>query len=479
MNDNKNGIASEKQQPINVLRKGNVDSVREDLERIIVASCINDENFYISITSEDIKSDDFSCQLCSTTFKIMEDVFKKHIMPKASIVRQEMLMFLHKRVKNTEKINELMYRFDEMLSKKETDSDTLAIHVDRFKEYKMKDNIINILNNAKRMADDGQTAEVLDYILDSYVMSFNDKEEVNGINFYDLMKREINEYNPYLEKEVVTGNPSRTGIYLIDTKYLNGGVVEGNMCIIAGRPGSGKTTLVKVIGLNNARDGKKVLFVSLEMSQKQIMQGYYAQTARVEYGKILKNDLSIEEFNRMQLALDKEENKLTDYHIVENDSLTISQLINMLIRYKKQYGIEVFMLDYIQQIRLDNGSVPKNEQEYSMISELIRTIIKKLKLQAYICAQVNRDCEKRVDKKPIASDLRSTGKLEQDAAYILTTYRDEYYHPLDSDHPTDHPKTMDISIAKNRFGPMGVVRVMFEGEFQNIANLRDGDLGEQ
>ena len=90
------------------------------------------------------------------------------------------------------------------------------------------------------------------------------------------------------------------------------------MCIIAGRPGSGKTTLVKVIGLNNARAGKKVLFTSLEMSQKQIMQGYYAQIARVEYGKILKNELSVDEFNRMQMALDKEENKLTNYHIVKH-----------------------------------------------------------------------------------------------------------------------------------------------------------------
>lgn len=454
------------------------DNVRDNLEMIIVASAINDECLFMDLKSNDVVANDFKNPLCSTTYKIMEDIFKKNIMPKATMVEQEMLMFLHKTVKNEKKINELMYRFKEMLPKMEVDSDALNVHLQRFNEYKMKDNIVGILHNAMRMADNGEVSEVLNYVLDAYVMSFNEKKEVDGINFYDLMRKDLDSYNPYAEKQETDANPSKTGIFLLDTKYLNGGVAEGNMCIVAGRPGSGKTTLVKVIGLNNARDGKKTLFVSLEMSKEQIAQGYYAQTARVEYGKILKNELTTEEYNRILMAVDKEENNLPNYHIVESDSLTISQLINLLIRYQKQYGIEVFMLDYIQQIRLDNGSVPKNEQEYSMVSELIRTIIKKLKLKAYICAQVNRDCEKRPDKHPIASDLRSSGKLEQDAAYILTTYRDEYYNPIDSDHPTDHPKTMDITIAKNRFGPMGMVRVMFEGEYQNIANLANGDVGE-
>lgn len=454
------------------------DNVRDSLESIIVSSAIHNEDFFLILKSNDVVSTNFKSNLCSTTFKIMEGISEKSIMPKESIVEQEMLVFLHKNVKDARKIDELMIRFKNMLLKTESDMDALSIHLERFQEYVMKDNILGILSNAKKMADSGDVTNVLNYIMDAYVMSFNEKKEIDGINFYDLMRKDLDTYNPYTEKTETSANPSKTGIFLLDTKYLNGGVAEGNMCIVAGRPGSGKTTLVKVIGLNNARAGKKTLFVSLEMSKEQIIQGYYSQTARVEYGKVLKNELTVDEYNRVLLAVEKEENNLPNYHIVESDSLTVSQLVNLLIRYQKQHGTEVFILDYIQQIRLDNGSVPKNEQEYSMVSELIRTIIKKLKLQAYICAQVNRDCEKRPDKRPIASDLRSSGKLEQDASYILTTYRDEYYNPLDSDHPTDRPKTMDISVAKNRFGPMGSVRVMFEGEYQNIGNLLDGDIGE-
>lgn len=453
------------------------DSIRDNLELIIVASAINEENFFLELKANSVEAKDFNNPLCSTTFKIMEDIFKKNIMPKLSMIEQEMMMFLYNTVKNQAKIDELMSRFRCMLPKKEEDAEVFEHHMERFIQYKMKDGLVGILTNAKKMADSGEVEEVLNYILDSYIMSFNERKEIDGINFYDLMRKDIDSYNPYVERPM-NNNGAKTGIYIVDTKYLNGGVAEGTMCIIAGRPGSGKTTLLKTIGYNNARDGKKTLLFSLEMSKEQIAQGYYAQIARVDYGKILRNELTVEEYNRVLMAVSQEENNLPNYHIVESDSMTVSQLINMLIRYKKQHDIEVFLLDYIQQIRLDNGNVPKNEQEYSLVSELIRTVIKKLKLKAFICAQVNRDCEKRQDKHPIASDLRSSGKLEQDAAYILTTYRDEYYNPLDSDHPTDHPKTMDISIAKNRFGPMGMVRVMFEGEYQNIANLVDGDINE-
>ena len=447
------------------------NNVRYNLEKIIIASAIKKEEFFVELQSLDVASTDFKSPMCATVYGIMSNIFKKNVTPTESYIEQELLLYLYgKYNSDNKKVNELMYLYKELLTKYELDDEVLHIHFERFQEYKLKDGLTEILNNAKKMADDGHTKEVLNYILDSYITSFNERKEVDGINFYDLMRKDLESYNPYAEREII-GSQSKTGIFELDTKYLNGGVAEGTMCIIAGRPGSGKSTLAKVIAINNAKDGKKVLFVSLEMSEEQIKQGYYAQIARVDYGKIMRKELTAEEYNKIMIAVDKEENKLRDFHIVERDSITISQFINLLIRYKKKEGIDVVFLDYIQQVRLDNGSVPKNEQEYSLVSELVRTIIKKLKLQAYLCAQVNRDCEKRNDKKPMASDLRSTGKLEQDAGYIFTTYRDEYYNPLDSDHPTERPKTMDISVVKNRFGPMGVVEVMFEGEYQNICNM--------
>lgn len=448
-------------------------NVRERLEKIIVSSLIYDEEFFLEIKSRDIETSDFKSVLCAKVFEIVDSYFEREtVMPSEKIVSQELLGYLYKTIKDPQRINACKEKYTQLLAYRENDLDSFNVHLSNFCAAKMKDGVLNILNNAKSLAEDKDISEVLDYILDAYVTSYNSKSEIDGINFYDLMRKDIDAYSPYAENIEVVGNTAKTGIYYLDKNYLNGGVLEGNMCIIAGRPGSGKTTLAKVIALNNAREGKKVAFVSLEMSKEQIAQGYYAQLARVELGKILRKELCPEDYQKMLTAIEQEENKLPNYHVIESDSLTVSELINLLIRYRKKHGIEVLVLDYIQQIRLPNGSVPKNETEYSLVSELIRTIIKKLGLHGFICAQVNRDCEKRVDKHPIASDLRSSGKLEQDAAYILTTYRDEIY-----DQETDHPKTMDISVAKNRFGPMGMVRVTFEGEYQNIEDLIDGDLG--
>lgn len=450
-------------------------NVRDSLERIIVASCVKNDTFFLEIRDKDIEPKDFKSNLCRNVFEIMCTFFDKNsTIPTQSIIYQEFLTYVYDNVKDEGKAEQCKKLYASLLEMNETDEEAFAIHTENFIAYKYRDSIIGILDNAKNMAqNDDDITGVLDYVLDAYVTSFDTKKSKGGINFYDLMRKDLDAYNPLSDTKMEDAPTAKTGIYYMDSNYFNGGILEGNMCIVAGRPGSGKTTLAKCIGVNNARDGKSTLFVSLEMSKEQIAQGYYAQLARVPLGKIIKNELTSDEYNRMLMAVEKEENKLPNYHIEEFDSLTISQLINLLIKYKKQKGIEVIILDYIQQVRLPDGSVPKNEQEYSLVSELLRTVIKKLKLHAFICAQVNRECEKRPDKHPVASDLRSSGKLEQDAAYIITTYRDEIYNK-----ETEHPKTMDITIAKNRFGPMGRVRCKFEGEFQDIKNMSDGDLGE-
>lgn len=449
-------------------------STRNQLEATIIGSALYDEENFDTLVEAGFQETDFNFKTYRDVFSIMMRFFEeKSIRPSVHIVKQEYFAHLYSYEPSVEAAKTNKVKFDGLSNSVEKNSDLYKIHVSKLMEEVTKNKLVLILKDAISLAEDKGSKQAIEKIMDLYMTSFETKQSAEGVNFYQLMSKTVESYNPEVQEDLDVDNASKTGVKFLDEKYLNGGVLPGNICVIAGRPGSGKTTLAKWIAVNNARNGKKPLFVTLEMSREQLAEGYHAYISRIPLGKLLKKETTMEEYATMVANVNKPENRLENYYIEESDSLTVSQFINLIMKYKRKYGVDVVFLDYIQQLRLPNGSTPQTEQDFSLISELVRTVIKKEQVCGYILAQVNRDCEKRPNKRPMASDLRSSGKLEQDASYILTTYRDEYY-----DKETDIPKTMDITVAKNRFGPMNViVRVMFEGEYQCITNLEDGDLG--
>lgn len=448
-------------------------NTRRELEKTIVASILYNEDCFDAIMEVKFERTDFANKEYWVIYHlIMEFYLENSLIPTPAIIKQDYLSYVYENIADKIKAKEFANKFSELIDAKETNVDLFRIHLNKLLEISTKNKLVSILKDTIRIAEDKGTKEALEKIMDLYLTSFESKKSEEGVNFYDIMQRTVEVYNP--ENEIVDENVSKTGIYYLDEKYLNGGVLPGNICVIAGRPGSGKTTLAKWIAVNNARAGKTPLFITLEMSREQLAEGYHAYISRIPLGKLLKREVTREEYADMYANVNKPENKLENFYIEESDSLTVSQFINLVMKYKRKYNVDVVFLDYIQQLRLPNGSAPQTEQDYSLISELVRTVIKREQVCGYILAQVNRDCERRENKRPMASDLRSSGKLEQDAAYILTTYRDEYYKK-----DTDIPKTMDITVAKNRFGQMNVVvRVGFEGEYQCIINDENGDIGE-
>lgn len=449
-------------------------NTRNELENTIIASALYDEECFDILMEIGLVHTDFKFKMYRVIYDFMSNFYQeKSLRPTPSIIKQEFFSYIYTNFPSQEQAELYKNKFNELRNCVEKNPDVYRIHISKFMEDVMKQKLIFILNDAIKLAEDEGYKASLEKIMDLYMTSFETKQSAEGVNFYDLMSTTVETYNPDNQEILDTANASKTGVRYLDEKYLSGGVLPGNICVIAGRPGSGKTTFAKWVAVNNARNGKTPLFVTLEMSKEQLAEGYHAYISRIPLGKLLKKETTMEEYANMVANVNKPENKLENFYIEESDSLTVSQFINLIMKYKRKYGVDVVFLDYIQQLRLPNGQAPQTEQEYSLISELVRTVVKKEQVCAYILAQVNRDCEKRPDKRPMASDLRSSGKLEQDASYIITTYRDEYYNK-----DTEIPKTIDLTVAKNRFGPMNViVRMMFEGEFQSLSNLEDGDLG--
>ena len=151
-------------------------NVRERLEKIIVSSLIYDEEFFLEIKSRDIETSDFKSVLCAKVFEIVDSYFEREtVMPSEKIVSQELLGYLYKTIKDPQRINACKEKYTQLLAYRENDLDSFNVHLSNFCAAKMKDGVLNILNNAKSLAEDKDISEVLDYILDAYVTSYNSK----------------------------------------------------------------------------------------------------------------------------------------------------------------------------------------------------------------------------------------------------------------------------------------------------------------
>lgn len=207
---------------------------------------------------------------------------------------------------------------------------------------------------------------------------------------------------------------SRTGINSLDNDFLNGGISEGTTFVIAGRPNFGKNYMVEVISMTNASDSNKTLVISLN---------------NVKYS----------------------DNENSNLHLINRDTLTLKELEDIIIYSKNTYGIDVVVLNSIQLIRLNDGNFPCIAEEFATIADSITSLVKDLKLKAYIFSEVNRICEDREDKQPTLFDIRGYRILKEISDYIVTTCSDKSFN--------DNPNFIDINFIKNRKGPTGQLRV--------------------
>lgn len=214
---------------------------------------------------------------------------------------------------------------------------------------------------------------------------------------------------------------SKTGLSSLDTDFLVGGVDKGEVCLVAGRPNFGKNYTADTISINNANDDKKTLYVSIS------------------------NPINV-------LGNDKFKNN--NLFVMDMESLTVKELEDAVIYYKSRYDIDTLILNSVQLVRLNDGNIPQNKDEYVLIIDKIKTLVKGLNLSGYIFSEVNRICETREDKQPDLSDLRGYENLKEDSNYILTVCSNK---PFGCGNET--PDFIDVRVLKNRKGPKGLLRV--------------------
>tara|TARA_B100001063_G_scaffold57205_1_gene51421 strand:- start:2235 stop:3668 length:1434 start_codon:yes stop_codon:yes gene_type:complete len=278
-----------------------------------------------------------------------------------------------------------------------------------------------------------------------------------------------------------------TGLADLDEKL--GGLHKSDLVILAGRPGMGKTALATNIAYHAAQnllsrqEKSSIAFFSLEMSSEQLSTRILSEQARIKSDDIRRGKVTETEINRY-IETSRNIYNLPLY-IDETPAITISTLSNRARRIKRLFGLSLIVVDYIQLMRApsSNNRGDNRVQEVSEITQGLKALAKELKVPVLALSQLSRAVESRDDKKPLLSDLRESGSIEQDADVVMFVYREAYY--LENKQPklgsiehaewqskmNDVNGLADIILGKQRHGPTGTVKVEFEGIYTKFKDL--------
>jgi replicative DNA helicase len=286
---------------------------------------------------------------------------------------------------------------------------------------------------------------------------------------------------------------------LIDLNRKLGGLQKSDLVILAGRPSMGKTALATNIAFNAARafaetggrEGGVVAFFSLEMSAEQLATRILAEVSEVPSEKIRKGEVRDIEFRRFVEAAQTLSG--IPLHIDDTPALSIAQVRTRARRLQRQFNMGMIVIDYLQLLRgSGSGRAAENRvQEISEITRGLKAIAKELSVPVLALSQLSRAVEQREDKRPQLSDLRESGTIEQDADVVMFVFREEYY--VERDQPTllkdesqekfndryirwqerlkNAHQVAEVIIGKQRHGPIGTVKLHFDGQFTRFSDL--------
>lgn len=308
-------------------------------------------------------------------------------------------------------------------------------------------------------------------ILDEAESKIFQISETRSKKTYIDMKRAVTQTMEYIEivhtrnAAGVVGVP--TGFYDLDE--MLGGFQNSDLIILAARPSMGKTALALAFARNAAVDFKlPVAVFSLEMATTQLVTRLICGEARISGQAIRKGRMSPEDSARLA----KYGAKLADAPIYIDDvpGQTVLEIRAKSRRLKSEYGIKLIVIDYLQLMQGHNDSESR-EREISMISRSLKGLAKDLDIPIIALSQLNRESEKRVDKKPMLSDLRESGSIEQDADVVMFIHRPEYYGKEVDTEGNSLKGIAEVIIAKHRNGPVGDVKLRFQHEYTKFENL--------
>ncbi len=250
-----------------------------------------------------------------------------------------------------------------------------------------------------------------------------------------------------------------------DLDKMTAGFQRNDLIIVAARPSVGKTAFALNIAQNvGVRSKESVAIFSLEMSASQLVQRMICAESNVDAGRMRTGFLEADDWEKLTMAIGSLSE--AEIYIDDSPSITVADIRAKCRRLKKERGLGMILIDYLQLIHGRSGGGDNRQQEVSEISRTLKAIARELEVPVIALSQLSRGVEQRQDKRPMMSDLRESGSIEQDADIVAFLYRDDYYNP-----ETEKKNIIEIIIAKQRNGPTGTVELVFLKNFNKFVSV--------
>lgn len=331
-----------------------------------------------------------------------------------------------------------------------------------------------LIETAEQIAEEGfDSASELDEIMDKAEKEILEVTRSRRTTDFKSSKQVVNE----VINEVIKLRDAKGGVTGIKTNYhvldnITNGFQRGDLIILAARPSMGKTAFALNLALNAAllNPGAIAIF-SLEMPAEQLMKRILSAKGRVEGNKLRTGFLNNDEFNKLSEAA----NEIMACKLFIDDSAVVKMgdIFSKCRKLKSEHGLDLVVIDYLQLISGNSrGSSDNRQQEVSDISRALKALARELEVPVIALSQLSRSVESRQDKRPMLSDLRESGAIEQDADIVMFLYRDEYYN-RDKDPDNTEPDRTEINLAKHRNGATGQVELAFDKSYNAFYNYNE------
>lgn len=300
-------------------------------------------------------------------------------------------------------------------------------------------------------------------LAESRIFSISQNRSVNS--FYEIKDVLMDLFNTLEERAMNRGSITGLTTGYDDLDRMTSGLQKSDLILLAARPSMGKTALALNISMNAVKTGASVALFSLEMSKEQYVQRILSMESMVDSSKLRTGNLDDDDWTRLISTM----SIISNYKVFIDDTAAISvfEIMSKCRRLKMEKGLDLIVVDYLQ-LMSDGSNTSNRQQEISNISRGLKTLAREMDCPVLALSQLSRAPELRQDHRPIMSDLRESGAIEQDADIVMMLYRDEYYYKEES----EKKGITDVIIAKQRNGPVGTIELAWIGQYTKFGNIQ-------